>query len=206
MGDNSLKTTALAIPQGAFQVFWILTGTFMASRIKNIRTLIMGLYIIPTIIGVSLLWKMPRSNVYGILLGYYISGAYVCSLVLALQMPASNLGGYTKRVTATGFVFLAYCAGNIIGPHAFLASEAPVYQTGCKLIIGCAVGQICCCIALRLLLIRRNKQRDSAELVTSDGTNTNGKGVIEDVIQDLTDFEVSLIEFKSYGISLICCV
>jgi hypothetical protein len=42
-------------------------------------------------------------------------GAFIASLVLALQLPASNVGGYTKRTTATAIVFLAYCVGNIIG-------------------------------------------------------------------------------------------
>ncbi|BCS16903.1 hypothetical protein ALUC_81110A [Aspergillus luchuensis] len=106
---SPLLTTVLGIPQGAFQVLFILTGTYLSTRIPNIRTLIMILYLIPTVIGI---------------------GSFVTSLVLALQLPSSNMGGYTKRVTATAFVFLAYCIGNIIGPHAFLASEAPVYQTG----------------------------------------------------------------------------
>lgn len=57
------------------------------------------------------------------------------------------MGGYTKRVTATALVFLAYCVGNIIGLHAFLGSEAPVYETGCKL--ACALCQIVCAAVLR---------------------------------------------------------
>lgn len=190
VGDNSLKATALSIPQGGFQVFWILTGTYLASHFKNIRTMIMAIYIIPTIVGVSLLWRLPRSNVNGCLLGYYISGAYVCSLVLALQMPAANLGGYTKRVTGTAFVFLAYCCGNIIGPHAFLKKEAPIYQTGCKLIIGCACGQILCCVLLRLLLISRNRKRDSAATASFATANPDKNVVESEILQDLADFEV----------------
>lgn len=96
-------------------------------------------------------------------------------------MPATNLAGYTKRVTATAFVFLAYCAGNIIGPHAFLSSEAPVYETGCKMIVGCAVGQVFLIVLLRMLLMRRNKQRDALMPAPGD--------VSEDVISDMTDFE-----------------
>lgn len=98
------------------------------------------------------------------------------------------MGGYTKRVTATAFVFLAYCIGNIIGPHAFLASEAPVYQTGCKLILACAVCQIVCAGGIRLLLIRRNKMRDGRSTSTSDG---GGEG--DEVMEDLTDFEVCFL-------------
>lgn len=95
-------------------------------------------------------------------------------------MPASNVGGYTKRTTATAFVFLAYCIGNIIGPHGFIGSEAPIYQTGCKLIIGCVAGQVVIAIALRFVLIRRNRLRDEQGPVIEDENA---------VLQDLTDFE-----------------
>lgn len=87
------------------------------------------------------------------------------------------MGGYTKRVTATALVFLAYCVGNIIGPHAFLSSEAPVYQTGCKLILACALRQIVCAVVLRVLLVRRNKGK--ADVDVSVG-----------ILEDITDFEV----------------
>jgi hypothetical protein len=113
VGDP-LRTVALGIPQGAFQVFWILSGTFIASKFRNCRTTVMACWLIPTIIGVTLMWKIDRkSHGVGVLFGYYLVGCYVASLVLALQMPTTNLGGYTKRITASGMVFLAYCVGNI---------------------------------------------------------------------------------------------
>jgi hypothetical protein len=95
-------------------------------------------------------------------------------------MPASNVGGYTKRTTATAFVFLAYCIGNIIGPHGWIGSEAPIYQTGCKLIIGCVVGQVVIAVILRFVLIRRNSLRDEQGPVVEDENAA---------LQDLTDFE-----------------
>lgn len=95
-------------------------------------------------------------------------------------MPASNVGGYTKRTTATAFVFLAYCIGNIIGPQAFIGSEAPIYQTGCKLIIGCVAGQVIIAIILRFVLIRRNRLLDEQGPVIEDENAA---------LQDLTDFE-----------------
>lgn len=110
-------------------------------------------------------------------------GSFVASLVLALQMPANNVAGYTKRVTATAFVFLAYCIGNICGPHAFLADESPVYETGCKFIIACAAIQVVLVFALRALLIHRNNKRD-AEFGLVSGLDTS-----EETIEDLTDFE-----------------
>lgn len=192
---GSLETTALGIPQGAFQVVWILSGTYAASRLPNARTLVMALYILPTILGVSLMGWLPRTDhahQVGVLLGYYISGSYVCSLVLALQMPATNLGGYTKRTTGSALVFLAYCAGNIIGPHAFLDQESPYYTTGCKLILGCAAAQMCVAVVLRMLLARRNKSRDEAAAAVSVEAGD------EDAYDasDLTDFQNPLFRYS----------
>ncbi|KAL3462236.1 major facilitator superfamily domain-containing protein [Aspergillus heterothallicus] len=181
---DPLTTVALGIPFGAFQLVWVLSGTFIASRIPNCRTIVMFAYLIPTIIGVCILWKLSHeTQKVGVLFGYYIVGAYVCSLVLALQMPATNLGGYTKRVTSVALVFLAYCAGNIIGPHAFLAEEAPIYQTGCKVILSCSSAQAVLAVCLRLLLMRRNKQRDAAAAANPSLAEE------EEELGDLTDFE-----------------
>lgn len=182
--NDPLTTVALGIPMGGFQVFYILSGTFLASRIRNARTIVMPLYLLPTIIGTCLMWKLShKTHKVGVLFGYYIVGAYVCSLVLSLQMPATNLGGYTKRSTGVALVFLAYCVGNIIGPHAFLAKEAPLYQTGCKVILACASAQVVLAVCLRVLLVRRNKERDAQ--AAEDRPQSE-----YDELADLTDFEV----------------
>lgn len=184
---DPLETVALGIPFGGFQLLWVLSGTFFASRFPNCRTVVMFVYLIPTIIGVCMIWKLSHeTQKIAVLIGYYISGAYVCSLVLALQMPATNLGGYTKRITSVGLVFVAYCAGNVIGPHAFLAREAPLYQTGCKLIMACASAQAALAVCLRVMLVWRNKKRDDA----AAAVNLTGEG---NELADLTDFEVSLV-------------
>lgn len=149
------------------------------------------IYIFPTIIGFSLFWNLDHEkHPKGLLVCYYIVGSYVASLVLALQLPATNVGGYTKRVTATAFVFLGYCAGNIVGPHAWLASEAPVYQTGCKVCLACACGQIGLCVALRAMLIYRNKKRDRQQMqeVPLDG--------FDEAIEDRTDFENPAFQYS----------
>ncbi|UZP38204.1 hypothetical protein NXS19_006020 [Fusarium pseudograminearum] len=146
----------------------------------------MAVYLIPTIVGVCLLWKMDREHhKVGVLFGYYIVGGFVCSLVLAMQMPAGNLGGYTKRMTASAMVFIAYCVGNVVGPHAFLGEEAPLYQTGCITILSCSVAQMMVAIMLRVLLVRRNARRDAA----AAAVGANGEDVSITEGSDLTDFE-----------------
>jgi hypothetical protein len=188
--SDPLLTTVLGIPQGAFQVFWILSGTWIASRFRNVRTLVMMVYLLPTVVGIALIWKLDRkAALVGVLFGYYIVGSYVTSLVLALQMPSTNLGGYTKRTTGVAIVFMAYCVGNIIGPHAFLSQESPTYPTGCIVILCCSATQVLISIALRVLLIRRNKSRDAA--AAASGISESEGHAIEEVGADLTDFEVS---------------
>ncbi|KAJ4373757.1 hypothetical protein N0V83_002496 [Neocucurbitaria cava] len=180
-GGNALKSTALTIPGGAIQALFILSCGLLASRFPNIRTILMGLYVIPTMIGVTLLWKLDRSNTGGLLAGYYIAVSYTASLVLGLQMPATNVAGYTKRVTATAMVFLAYCIGNIIGPHAFIASQAPQYATGAKVILACGAGQIVIAAILRYVLVRRNRKRDAMQLPPLAAE--------DEILIDSTDFE-----------------
>ncbi|KAJ4248711.1 hypothetical protein NW762_012549 [Fusarium torreyae] len=177
---DALLTTAYGIPYGACTAFFMFTGPYAASKFKNIRTIVMVIWLLPTLVAVTLFWQLPRTNKGGLLAGYYICASFIGSLIVALQMPASNVGGYTKRTTATAFVFLAYCIGNIVGPHGFLGSEAPIYQTGCKLIIGCIAGQVVIAIALRFVLIRRNRLRDAKGPVVEDENA---------LLQDLTDFE-----------------
>lgn len=193
--DDPLRTLCTGNTLGAFQVFYILSGTFLASRFRNCRTIVMPIYLIPTIIGTCLMWKLShKTNKVGVLFGYYIVGAYVCSLVLSLQMPATNLGGYTKRSSGVALVFLAYCVGNIIGPHSFLAREAPLYQTGCRVILACASAQVVLAICLRLLLIRRNKRRDAQVAAFHDGAGPQSE---YDELADMTDFEVRAVRVKS---------
>lgn len=184
--DDALLSVALGIPQGAFQCFWILSGTWLASKYQNMRTVIMAVYNIPTILGLCLIWQLDReTQKVGLLFGYYMVTAYVTSLVLALQMPSSNLGGYTKRVTGTAVVFAAYCAGNVIGPHAFIAEEAPVYKTGVIVLLACGVAQIVLAAMLRYLLILRNRKRDQVAAETQQES--------EDTGADITDFHVSVL-------------
>jgi hypothetical protein len=200
---DPLVTTALGIPQGAFQVFWILTGAYIASKFANCRTYVMMAYLLPTIIGVSLMWKLDREAYRtGVLVSYYLCGGFVSSLVVALQMPATNLGGYTKRVTGTAVVFAAYCVGNIIGPHAFLEEEAPTYPTGCIVVLGCSVGQVVLAFCLRMLLIWRNKKRDEEDMAAAAAT---GEAVaVEEVAADLTDLEVCTHMFSVLRSICLC--
>lgn len=67
-----------------------------------------------------------------------------------------------------------------------------MYQTGCKLILACAVCQIVCAGGIRVLLVRRNKRR---EMSSTTSSTIGGGGEGEGVMEDLTDFEVCVFFF-----------
>lgn len=80
-GGDSLRTTLYGIPQGFAQMFWVFTGPYLASRLPDARTYIMALYLCPTIVGTTLIWQLPRSNLAGCLAGYYMVGANLLNLL-----------------------------------------------------------------------------------------------------------------------------
>lgn len=70
-GGDALKTTAYGIPSGAFQVFFVFGGPYIASKFKNIRTYVIAAYLLPSLIGTCLVWQLPRTNTNGLLVSYY---------------------------------------------------------------------------------------------------------------------------------------
>lgn len=67
-----------------------------------------------------------------------------------------------------------------------MAEEAPKYETGVKMFLGCAVSQVVLALCLRALLARRNAQRDREE---AEGSHSQDDDLNDaDAIEDTTDF------------------
>lgn len=70
-------------------------------------------------------------------------------------------------------MFLAYCAGNIVGPQLFIDKEAPKYQSGFLAMLVCFVLGIIFSVALRVYYIWENKRRDGKAGVGNGGLGGN---------------------------------
>ncbi|KAI9332585.1 hypothetical protein DFJ73DRAFT_799495 [Zopfochytrium polystomum] len=129
--SDPLKTVLLGLPFGVVGSVWILTGSYTAYCFKNVNTIIMPLYLIPTVIDTLKMWLVDRKSHCG------------------------DAGCQPRRLheadEGTAAVFLAACVGNIVSPHAFLAEEASTYPTGCKVILWCCAGQVVLAMLLRWL-------------------------------------------------------
>lgn len=71
-------------------------------------------------------------------------------------------------MTVTAILFIAYCAGNIIGPQLFKTSEAPHYNTAFEAIMICYALVVLLAMGLRLYLINVNKARSKEEASMPD--------------------------------------
>jgi MFS family permease len=70
--NDSLLTTLYGIPYGACTMIFMFTGPYLAGRFKNVRTLVMIAWLMPTLIAACLFWQLPRTNKGGLLAGYYM--------------------------------------------------------------------------------------------------------------------------------------
>lgn len=79
-----------------------------------------------------------------------------------------NASGSTKRVVTTATMFVAMCAGNIVGPQVYLSREAPHYRTGLYTAMSCWALLLVVAVGmgayLKLLNRRQERRREALGL------------------------------------------
>jgi MFS transporter, ACS family, allantoate permease len=116
------------MPTAAFQLFYVLTATFSAGKIRNSRCMIIAILQTVCITGCVMIKVLPIDQKLSRLAGLWLFGAYAAGFPLSLSIIASDVAGFTKKTTVTAILFMGYCAGNIAGPQIFFAREAPGYK------------------------------------------------------------------------------
>jgi ACS family allantoate permease-like MFS transporter len=169
------------MPQGACQVIMVLGSAYLTTKFRKSRCIIIASLLCISLLGWCLVGFLPQNQIGGKLFGAFIFGAYAAAFPLSLSMIASDIAGYTKKTVVSGILFLAYCAGNIAGPQAFLATEAPFYRTGCTVYIICLCLGILTIMVLRQYMDWENKRRDRVQgvCIEVEPKESNENGVVE---------------------------
>lgn len=112
------------------------------------------------IIGTCLINQLATTNKWGRLVGVWLLGSYPVGFMVILGLLSTNIAGTTKRSTASGWVFVCYCVGQIAGPQFFKSTDSPAYPQGitamlCGFALNFAFNQV-----LRFLYVLENKKRD----------------------------------------------
>jgi hypothetical protein len=187
-GFTNLQSTLLTIPYSLITVATI-TGTgWLAGRFRQLNCLLIVAVVLPCVVGSAIIYSRAHivSNVQ--LFGYFLLSTGPSAMPLAMSLVQANYRGVTKKMTVTAMLFLAYCAGNISGPHFFLSEEAPTYDTAFRTIMICYALTVILALALRFYLQWTNARRVRLEGFEGSAGNAGavgGKGL--DAARDSTN-------------------
>ncbi|KAK5062819.1 hypothetical protein LTR84_004894 [Exophiala bonariae] len=185
-GFTRLEAYLFNIAIGGVHAFFILSSSYLCTKIPNIRCL--------TLIGVCSISLMGSIIVRlcsgkGIrLFGFLCYFAFVPGLTISLSLIASNTAGFTKKSVSSALFTVSYCVGNIVGPFTFQLKDAPKYTSGYNGVIGCFVAALVFAIILLLLILRENRQRDKLYGAPSAASGEDEQGILP-VLTDETDGE-----------------
>ncbi|KAL4951934.1 major facilitator superfamily domain-containing protein [Aspergillus filifer] len=136
-GYSALRTSLLQTPVGAFQLVMVIAFGYL-SKVKNMLGATIVIACIPGLAGLIGLMKIGHDDAhrFSLVAMCWLQGILGAPIILNWTLPALNTAGHTKRSTVLGIYFVVYCAGNIGGPHLFLSSEVPRYETAIKGLAG----------------------------------------------------------------------
>jgi hypothetical protein len=118
----------MQMPAGGIQLGAMIGASIVTAYTKIPRTIIMVFTTLISLIGMVMIYAVPSEQKWTRLGGSWITTTYVANIPLQLSLVTSNVGGFTKKSTASGMIFIAYCVGNIVGPQFFSTDEAPRYS------------------------------------------------------------------------------
>ncbi|KAJ9616884.1 hypothetical protein H2200_000604 [Cladophialophora chaetospira] len=130
-GFDQFQTILLNMPFGAVQLVATLGGAWAATALKW-KSPVLAFLSLPPIAGCAALLHLPRdaSAKAPLLVAYYLISVYPGITPLIYSWSAANTAGETKKKVTTGALFIAQCAGNVLGPNLYTTGEAPLYHRG----------------------------------------------------------------------------
>ncbi|KAJ8063510.1 hypothetical protein OCU04_007385 [Sclerotinia nivalis] len=192
-GFTGLQSTLISLPSSLISFLTILSTGHLASSYRNTTTLLLPIFLLPPIIGTSLMNWAPLNSLK--LTGFYLIGFSHGTIPLTMSLIGANTRGTTKKMTVSAAMFVAYCVGNMFGPQVFRKNAETGYSTGFAIILACYCVAAGMGVALRIYLKRVNRRRDMAERAAGDRGGVSD--VIEEVMEgDFTDFETRGFRYR----------
>ncbi|KAF4449006.1 major facilitator superfamily transporter [Fusarium austroafricanum] len=173
-GFTSLQSTLINIPYSLLTAFTIAGTGYLAGRFRRINCMLIICVIVFPVIGSAIMYRRDDVS-HGIqLFAYFLMAPGPAAMPLNMSLVQSNYRGVTKKMTITAMLFLAYCAGNLAGPHFFIDTEAPKYPTAFQTIMICYALAIILTIIHRYYLMWLNSKRIRKEGFEGSMGNSGG--------------------------------
>ena len=164
-GFTSLQTTLINIPYSLLSASIIAGTGWLAGRYRTLNCLLIVAAVMPCVAGAAVMYCRDSDGVphAAQLVAYFLLASGPAAMPLNMALVQSNYRGVTKKMTMTAMLFMAYCAGNIAGPHFFRADEDPRYGTAFGAIMVCYALVVVLALSLRFYLRWVNERRTREE-------------------------------------------
>lgn len=162
-GFTNLQSTLINIPYSVITAGVIYGTGYLSGRFRTLNCLLIIAVVMPCVVGAAVIYARDRVSRGVQLFAYFLLSTGPAAMPLTMALVQSNYRGVTKKMTITAMLFVAYCTGNISGPHLFRKEEAPTYATAFQAIMICYALVILLAIALRLYLQWTNARRTREE-------------------------------------------
>jgi hypothetical protein len=127
-----------------------------------------------------------KANQIGLLLSYYIVLSFWAAQTLAMSLLSRNIAGQTKKTVCVAMNFIAWCAGNAIGPKVFLNRDKPRYFIAFSTHLGCYVLLVVVVVFLRFWLVGVNRRKERRQ---GAGGGVRSDDHLVHAFDDMTDWE-----------------
>ena len=213
LGFSELNSLLLKMPTGAYAGTVQLLLPYLAFKFTNIRTYLICVAQVGTVVAALLLWLLPTSNTGGLLFAIIILPSVGAGYAVLMGLVIANTAGYTKKSVASSGMYIGYCLGkrvcppacnstrrltlhpllgNFVGPLVFTPDDAPRYPKGFIIVVVASIVALLLSLVYRFLCIASNRRRDK------EGHEESFDHAYDD---DLTDKTVSL-----GALMLLCCL
>ena len=187
-GFTNLQSTLINIPYSLLSAGIITGSGHLAGRFRTLNCLLIIAVILPCVVGSAVIYRRNHVPKSLHLVAYFLFSTGSAAMPLNMALVQSNYRGVTKKMTITAMLFATYCLGNMAGPHFFLKSEDPLYETAFKAIATCYSLALLCALCLRVYLKQLNMRRIKDEGVAGSA-GSGGFVRREDISESTTESE-----------------
>lgn len=157
-GYSSEKSLLMNMPTGAVEFVGCICLGLLHTYIPHRLAISFGSMALALIFACML--AFAKQSPHARLAGYYLLFVYPLTTICNLSCFSSNVAGHTKKLTVNAIYLVGYCAGNLVGPQTFRASQAPEYVGGEIAIVVCYIASLILIALIYYSYWRENKRRD----------------------------------------------
>jgi Major Facilitator Superfamily len=166
LGFDTFTTNLLTIPGYALFVLQLIFWTWISEKINNryLIIIICQVYMLPLLIALAVLPADPKG-----IEGTYTWGRFVLTMLLIgfpyvhaiiVALTSRNAGSVRTRTVGSALYNMCVQASNIISSNVYVASDAPLYRRGNRILLGIVAWNMALIVSTKIYYMWRNAKKD----------------------------------------------